>query len=238
MAKTDIRKTNTVIINARLAAIAAIPCVLLIAFYASQNALAPTVLAAEGVKIAAPKAAISEPSGLQVAIFAGGCFWGVEGVYEHSKGVTRVESGYAGGSKADASYDKVSGGRTGHAEAVRLVYDPKKISYNQLLHIFFSVVHDPTQLNRQGPDKGQQYRSAIFPVTAAQKKAASAYIEQLSVRSPWGAKPVTRIESGTFYAAENYHQDYMRKNPKDAYIRTYDAPKLISLKRLFPGVYK
>ncbi|WP_381420979.1 peptide-methionine (S)-S-oxide reductase MsrA [Sphingorhabdus arenilitoris] len=210
----------------------------LIAQNAGRLAVTQPAMAAEGIKIAPPKSAIVESPALQTAIFAGGCFWGVEGVFEHSKGVTRVESGYAGGTKADASYVKVSSGQTGHAEAVRVIYDPKKISYNQLLHIYFSVAHDPTQLNRQGPDKGTQYRSAIFPVTAAQKKAAGAYIQQLSVKSPWGAKPVTRIESGTFYPAESYHQDYMRNNPNDAYIRTYDAPKLVNLKRLFPGVYR
>jgi len=198
----------------------------------------PAAHAAEGIRIPAPKAAVKEPARLQVAVFAGGCFWGIEGVFEHTKGVTRAESGYAGGSKAKAVYNLVSGGRTRHAEAVRVVYNPKKVSYNQLLHIFFSVAHDPTQLNRQGPDRGRHYRSAIFPVTAAQSSAARAYIKQLSAKSPWGRRIVTRIESGRFYPAEKYHQNYMKKNPNSPYIRTYDAPKLVNLKRLFPRAYR
>jgi peptide-methionine (S)-S-oxide reductase len=194
--------------------------------------------AAEGVRIPAAATKITEPAGAQIAIFAGGCFWGVEGVFEHVKGVKRVESGYAGGSKADADYDTVSAGDTKHAEAVRIVYDPAKISYNELLQIFFSVSHDPTQLNRQGPDTGSQYRSAIFPITPAQTKAARAYIAQLSVKSPWGKKPVTRIETGTFYPAEAYHQDFMAKNPNHSYIKAWDKPKLANLKRLFPSRYR
>lgn len=194
--------------------------------------------AKEGIAIAAPKLAIKEPAGQQVAIFAGGCFWGIEGVYEHVKGVIRVESGYAGGTKADADYERVATGVTKHAEAVRVVYDPKKISYNELLHIFFSVAHDPTQLNYQGPDHGPQYRTAIFPVTAAQSKAAKAYIAQLSSNSPWGRKIVTTIESGTFFPAESYHQDFMANYPNHPYIRTWDAPKLGNLKRLFPNHYR
>ena len=194
--------------------------------------------AAEGIRIPAPVAAISEPAGNQTAIFAGGCFWGIEGVFEHVKGVRRVEAGYAGGTKAGADYDTVSSGQTRHAEAVRVVYNPAQVSYNQLMQIFFSVGLDPTQLNRQGPDTGPQYRSALFPVTAAQGKAARAYLAQLSAKSPWGKKPVTRIESGTFYPAEAYHQDFMAKNPNHGYIRTYDAPKVAALKRLFPSSYR
>jgi peptide-methionine (S)-S-oxide reductase len=194
--------------------------------------------AAEGIRIPAPATAISEPAGNQTAIFAGGCFWGIEGVFEHVKGVKRVEAGYAGGTKAGADYDTVSSGQTRHAEAVRVVYNPAQVSYNQLMQIFFSVGLDPTQLNRQGPDTGPQYRSALFPVTAAQGKAARAYLAQLSAKSPWGKKPVTRIESGTFYPAEAYHQDFMAKNPNHGYIRTYDAPKVAALKRLFPSSYR
>ena len=218
---------------------AAVPALLLLAISGRTISFETSAAhAAEGIRIDAPKTPIREASGLKTAIFAGGCFWGVEGVFEHTKGVARVESGYAGGSKAQATYDQVSLGRTAHAEAVRVIYDPKKISYNQLLHIFFSVAHDPTQLNRQGPDTGKQYRSAIFPVSTAQKYAANAYIKQLSAKSPWGRKIVTGIETGTFYPAESYHQDYMAKNPNAAYIRAYDAPKLVNLKRLFPGVYR
>jgi peptide-methionine (S)-S-oxide reductase len=194
--------------------------------------------AAEGLRIAAPSAPITEPKGWQTAIFAGGCFWGVEGVFEHVKGVVRVESGYIGGSKANATYDQIGSGATNHAESVRIVYDPAKISYNGLLHVFFAIAHDPTQLNRQGPDIGSQYRSAIFPVTKAQGAAARAYITQLSVKSPWGGKIVTRIESGTFYPAEAYHQNFMAKNPKHPYITAWDKPKVTALKRIFPGSYR
>jgi peptide-methionine (S)-S-oxide reductase len=194
--------------------------------------------AAEGIRIAPPAAAIVEPKTLQTAVFAGGCFWGIEGVFEHVKGVVRAESGYAGGSKANAQYELVGNGNTGHAEAVRVTYDPTKISYNGLLHVFFAVSHDPTQLNRQGPDTGSQYRSAIFPVTKAQAAAARAYITQLSVKSPWGGKVVTKVESGPFYPAEAYHQDFMAKNPSHSYIKAWDAPKVAALKRIFPGSYR
>ncbi len=194
--------------------------------------------AAEGLRIAAPAAAITEPKTLQTAVFAGGCFWGVEGVFEHVKGVVRAESGYAGGSKANAQYELVGNGSTGHAESVRVTYDPTKISYNGLLHVFFAVAHDPTQLNRQGPDTGSQYRSAIFAVTKAQATAARAYIAQLSVKSPWGGKIVTKLEAGTFYPAEAYHQDFMAKNPSHPYIKAWDAPKVANLKRIFPGSYR
>jgi peptide-methionine (S)-S-oxide reductase len=169
---------------------------------ADHASFIPNAYGAEGIKIPEHKAAVAEGPGTQTAIFAGGCFWGVEGVFEHVKGVSRAESGYIGGTKAHATYDQVSDGKTGHAEAVRVIYNPKVISYNRLMQIFFSVAHDPTQLNRQGPDTGRQYRSAIYPVTKSQTAAAKSYITQLSAKSPWGKKPVTRIESGTFYAAE------------------------------------
>jgi peptide-methionine (S)-S-oxide reductase len=198
----------------------------------------PSAFAREGIAIPAPRAAITESSAQQTAIFAGGCFWGVEGVFEHVKGVSRAEAGYAGGSKAAANYDAVGSAKTGHAEAVRIVYDPDKVSYNTLMQIFFSVAHDPTQLNRQGPDSGPQYRGAIFPVTAAQNKATKSYLAQLSAKSPWGKNPVTRIESGTFFPAEPYHQDFMAKNPSHSYIRAWDAPKVANLKRLFPSNYR
>ncbi len=194
--------------------------------------------AAEGLRIAPPAAAINEPAGLQTAIFAGGCFWGIEGVFDHVIGVTRAESGYIGGSKANATYDLVSNGTTGHAEAVRVTYAPAKIGYNGLLHVFFAISHDPTQLNRQGPDTGTQYRTAIFPVNSAQGKAARGYIAQLSAKNPWGAKIVTKIESGTFYPAETYHQNFMAKNPNHPYIRAHDAPKVANLRRIFPGSYR
>jgi peptide-methionine (S)-S-oxide reductase len=194
--------------------------------------------AAEGKAIAAPTAPIAEPKGAQVAVFAGGCFWGVEGVFERVKGVTSVQSGYSGGTKTDADYAKVSNGGTGHAESVRITYDPAKVSYNTLLHIFFSVAHDPTQLNRQGPDIGSQYRSAIFPANAAQRAAAKAYIAQLGKAGSWKKPIVTKIETFGFYPAETYHQDFMRKNPDHPYIRAWDAPKVAALKRLFPAIYR
>jgi peptide-methionine (S)-S-oxide reductase len=194
--------------------------------------------AAEGKTIAAPIMPITEPAGEQIAVFAGGCFWGIEGVFEHVDGVIRAESGYAGGLKDNAEYDAVSNGETGHAEAVRVVYDPSKVSYNTLLHIFFSVAHDPTQLNRQGPDTGRQYRSAIFPVDTGQRDAATAYIAQLDKTKSWSRPIVTRIEGGEFYPAEEYHQDYMVKNPNSGYIRAFDVPKVQALKRLFPTLYR
>jgi peptide-methionine (S)-S-oxide reductase len=194
--------------------------------------------AEEGRAIPAPAAKIIEPTGEQVAVFAGGCFWGVEGVYERVNGVIRVESGYAGGSGKDANYDKVSEGLTRHAEAVRIVYDPAKVSYATLLHIFFSVAHDPTQLNRQGPDTGTQYRSAIFPTNDEQRGAALAYIAQLDKAIIWRSRIVTRIEGGPFYPAETYHQDYMAKNPNSGYIRRFDVPKVEALKRIFPQIYR
>ena len=192
---------------------------------------------AAAVTIPAPAADIKEAGGEAVAVFAGGCFWGVEGVFEHVAGVKKVESGYAGGGAGDANYDAVSGGRTKHAEAVRIVYDPAKVSYGKLLHIFFSVAHDPTQLNRQGPDRGPQYRSAIFPQSAQQRQAATAYIDQLGRSGRFRSKVVTTMEQGRFHAAEAYHQDFMRRNPRHGYIVAHDAPKLQSLRTTFPRLY-
>ena len=194
--------------------------------------------AAEGIRIAAPAAKIVEPKGIQTAVFAGGCFWGIEGVFERVKGVTSVESGYSGGTKANADYDIVSGGRSRHAESVRIKYNPALVSYNDLLHIFFSVTHDPTQLNRQGPDTGSQYRTAIFPANAAQGKAASAYIAQLGKAAVWKKPIVTKIEAFSFFPAETYHQDFMTKNPTHPYITAWDKPKVANLKRLFPNSYR
>lgn len=211
------------------------------ALYFTTNSGSPIAIAyasEEGRAIPAPAAKLVEPSGEQVAVFAGGCFWGVEGVYERVDGVIRVESGYAGGSSKDADYDKVSEGLTRHAEAVRIVYDPAKVSYATLLHIFFSVAHDPTQLNRQGPDFGPQYRSAIFPTNDEQKGAALAYMTQLNAAKIWRTPIVTKIETGPFYPAEDYHQDYMKKNPTSGYIVRFDVPKVQALKRLFPSLYR
>lgn len=191
--------------------------------------------------VAAPAATrqANEPPGLKYAIFAGGCFWGVEGVFSHVQGVTRAVSGYHGGSDRDATYDKVNNGDTGHAEAVRVTYDPQKIRYDQLLRIFFSVVADPTQLNRQGPDVGTQYRSALVPLSAEQRAVATAYLTQLRGARLWRDPIVTRIEAHRrFYPAEAYHQDFMLKNPKHPYIQAWDVQKVRNLQRLFPGQYR
>jgi len=170
----------------------------------------------------------------ETAVLAGGCFWGLEAVFERVKGVTDVVSGYAGGSRADATYDKVSAERTGHAETVRITFDPAKISYARLLQIYATVAHDPTQLNRQGPDVGRSYRSAIFPQSKAQEAAARTFVSRLKQSRP----VVTRIENGAFYAAEAYHQDFAQKNPFHLYIIAHDKPKVAALKRQFPALYK
>ena len=175
---------------------------------------------------------------LQTAVFAGGCFWGVEGVFERVKGVQSVRSGYAGGAKQTAVYEVVGSGLTGHAEAVEIKYDPAQVSYGTLLRIFFSVAHDPTQLNRQGPDSGSQYRSAVFPQTPEQATLAKAYIAQLSAAKVWPAKIVTTIEAGKpFYSAEEYHQNYLRANPTQPYIAYNDIPKVEALKARFPQLW-
>jgi peptide-methionine (S)-S-oxide reductase len=189
--------------------------------------------ATESLRIAAPAERIVEPKTQQVAVFAGGCFWGVEAVFERVKGVTRVESGYSGDTKATADYNLVSTGRTKHAETVRIYYDPLRVSYNDLLHIFFSVVHDPTQLNRQGPDRGAHYRTAIFPANAGQRNAATAYIAQLDKAAYWKKPIVTKLEPFSFFPAETYHQDFMAKNSRHPYIVQWDKPKIANLKRLF-----
>lgn len=178
------------------------------------------------------------PKGTQIAVFAGGCFWGVEGVFEHVKGVIDVKSGYAGGDAKTADYETVSSGETDHAEAVQIVFDPAKVTFTQLLTIFFSVAHDPTQLNRQGPDTGRQYRSAIFFTNDEQKKTAQAFIETLDKSKVFDKPVVTEINPLTkFYAAENYHQDFMKKNPNHGYILAHDKPKVEDLKKRFPEFY-
>ncbi len=173
------------------------------------------------------------------AVLAGGCFWGVEGVFSHVKGVISVESGYHGGSAATAKYDLTSDGQTGHAEAVRIVYDPTQVSYGTLLRVLFSVVADPTLKDRQGPDSGSQYRAAIVPLDAGQRRVATAYLAQIG-KGNYFAKPiVVPIESyKKFYAAESYHQDFMRLHPSHGYILRWDAPKLAALKRLYPGMVR
>ena len=174
----------------------------------------------------------------ETAILAGGCFWGMEGVFEHVKGVRDVTSGYAGGSARDANYSAVSSERTGHAEAVRISFDPKQVSYAQLLKIYVTVAHDPTQLNRQGPDIGPSYRSAIFPQSAAQRKQAQAFLAQLGRSGAYKKAIVTKIENGSFYPAEASHQDFMRRNPLHPYILVNDRPKVAKLKRSYPQYWK
>jgi len=178
------------------------------------------------------------PAHADTAVLAGGCFWGMETVFEHVKGVTDVVSGFAGGSASDATYDAVSSERTGHAEAVKITYDPKQISYGQLLKIFFTVAHDPTEVNRQGPDTGPSYRSAIFPQNAGQARAARAFIASLASAHAYKKPIATRIESGGFYPAEAYHQDFARKHPLYPYIVVNDRPKVAALKSRYPSLFK
>ena len=176
---------------------------------------------------------------LQTAVFAGGCFWGIEAVFEHVRGVADVRSGYAGGNASTANYDTVSGGQTGHAEAVEIVFDPAVVSYGQLLKVFFAVAHDPTQLNGQVPDRGAQYRSAIFYRSAAQQRAATTYIREVGQAGVFGDKKiVTQVTPLLqFFPAESYHQDFARLNPDHPYIRYWDAPKVADLKRSLPDLY-
>jgi peptide-methionine (S)-S-oxide reductase len=182
----------------------------------------------------APAMAVSE-----TAVLAGGCFWGVQGVFQHTEGVARAVSGYAGGEASTASYRRVTGGDTGHAEAVQVTFDPRVISYGRILQVFFSVAHDPTQLNRQGPDTGTQYRSAIFPQNPEQARIARAYIAQLNAARVYEAAIVTRLEADRpFYPAEDYHQDYMTRNPTQPYIVFNDLPKIGELRRIFPDRYR
>lgn len=175
----------------------------------------------------------------EVAVLAGGCFWGVQGVYQHVKGVANAVSGYAGGAKQTAVYQIIGSGMTGHAEAVQVTFDPRQVSYAELLQVYFSVAHDPTQLNRQGPDTGTQYRSAVFPVNEEQARIARAYIAQLNQARVFNAAIVTKIEPGrTFYPAENYHQDFLKRNPTHPYIVINDLPKIDDLKKMFPRLYR
>jgi peptide-methionine (S)-S-oxide reductase len=212
----------------------------IIAFAAACNIVnssGPNADAVETIPAAAVESE-AEPQGMQTAVFAGGCFWGVEAVFEHLKGVTDVKSGYAGGDARSASYDLVSEGRTDHAESVKVTYDPKKISYTQLLDVFFTVVHDPTQLNRQGPDVGRHYRSAIFYANDEQRTAAVAYVDELARSGKYQNKIVTEIVPlKKFYNAEPYHQDYMRKNPDQPYIVQHDRPKVRDLRDKFPDLF-
>jgi peptide-methionine (S)-S-oxide reductase len=184
-------------------------------------------------------APLTSARGEQTAVLAGGCFWGVEAVFEHVKGVTRVTSGYSGGPAKAAQYEKVSTGETGHAESVRITYDPSRVSYGQLLKVFFSVAHDPTELNRQGPDTGTQYRSAIFYGNDEQKRIAEAYIDQLNKAKVFRASIVTQVTAlQSFYEAEGYHQDYLAHHLDEPYIIINDLPKIENLRKQLPGLYR
>jgi len=191
------------------------------------------------VKIPAPVLDDKPAAGtLRTAVVAGGCFWGVQGVYQHLKGVRNVLSGYAGGGRDKADYRTVSGGDTGHAESVQIVYDPAQVTYGQILQVFFSVAHDPTQLNRQGPDSGTQYRSAIFYANDAQRKIAQAFIAQLDAAKVYPRAIVTKVDPLTgFYAAEAYHQDYLLNHPSQPYIVINDLPKVRNFQSMLPALY-
>jgi peptide-methionine (S)-S-oxide reductase len=220
----------------RLSKLAGFALLLLIAGTALWNSRS----AAESARMIPPPALDEQPTaGSEVVVLAGGCFWGVQGVFQHVEGVTSAVSGYAGGARDTAQYDTVSTGTTGHAESVRVTFDPHRVSYGRLLQVFFAVAHDPTELNYQGPDHGTQYRSAIFPTSAEQARVAQAYIAQLDQAHVFGAAIVTRIEPGKeFYPAEAYHQDYLTLHPSQPYIAINDLPKIADLQRLFPDLYR
>ncbi len=199
----------------------------------------PALALEEPVNAPVAKRIATEGSGLKVAVFAGGCFWGVEGVFSHVKGVKAAVSGYHGGRSGTATYKQVITGLTNHAEAVRVVYDPKVVRYDELLRIFFSVVADPTLKNRQGPDVGAHYRSALVPMSDEQRAVASAYLKQMERSGVWSNEIVTKIEGyKAFYPAEDYHQDFMAKNPRHGYIVRWDAPKVKALKSMFAADYR
>jgi peptide-methionine (S)-S-oxide reductase len=213
--------------------------VILAAGSLALSACAGPAAAEEPVNAPAATRVAKEAKGLKTAVFAGGCFWGVEGVFSHVKGVQSAVSGYHGGTKKSATYDLVASGVTDHVEAVKITYDPAVVRYDQLLRIFFSVVADPTLKNRQGPDVGAQYRAAIVPMNAEQAAVAKAYLAQMGKSGVWKKPIFTAIEPyKAFYAAEAYHQDFMLKNPKHGYIRRWDAPKVAALKTMFPTLYR
>jgi peptide-methionine (S)-S-oxide reductase len=219
---------------------AAFPAMILVGLLAAAG-VAATRSTAEEARVV-PSPAIDEPANgraSEVAVVAGGCFWGVQGVFQHVDGVISAVSGYDGGDKATAHYEMTSEGNTGHAESVEITFDPRKITYGRILQIYFSVAHDPTELNYQGPDEGTQYRSAIFPANDEQARVAKAYIAELNSAHVYKAPIVTTIEPGkTFYRAEDYHQDFLAKNPSYPYIVFNDLPKIANLKRLFPALYR
>jgi peptide-methionine (S)-S-oxide reductase len=219
---------------------AALPALMLVGLLSAAGFVA-TRSTAEEARVAPPPTIDEQANGKtsEVAVIAGGCFWGVQGVFQHVAGVTNAVSGYTGGEQATAHYEMTSNGDTGHAESVQITYDPRKITYGRILQVYFSVAHDPTELNRQGPDEGTQYRSTIFPLNDEQARVAKAYIAQLDGAHVFQAPIVTTIEPGkTFYRAEDYHQDFLAKNPSYPYIVFNDLPKIANLKRLFPALYK
>jgi peptide-methionine (S)-S-oxide reductase len=216
----------------RIFGVAAVSAVAAVAVFSGA------VRAEKAVVIPAPKLDEKAAGQTATAVLAGGCFWGMEGLFEHVKGVTSVTSGYAGGTAQTATYDQVSTEATRHAEAIRITYNPAQISYGALLRIYFSVAHNPTELNRQGPDSGISYRSAIFPQTPAQAGIAKAYIAQLGAAKAFPKPIATRIESGGFFPAEAYHQDFMRRNPRHPYITAWDVPKVAAYRAAFPTYYK
>jgi peptide-methionine (S)-S-oxide reductase len=217
-----------------------LPTLIVVGLLAAAGFAATRSTAEEARVVPAPMA--DEAAGgktSEVAVVAGGCFWGVQGVFQHVDGVISAVSGYDGGDKATAHYEMTSEGNTGHAESVQITFDPRKITYGRILQVYFSVAHDPTELNRQGPDEGTQYRSAIFPANEEQARVAKAYIAQLDSAHAFAAPIVTTIEPGrTFYRAEDYHQDFLAKNPGYPYIVYNDLPKIANLKRLFPALYR
>jgi peptide-methionine (S)-S-oxide reductase len=216
-----------------------LPVLLIATAFAAAPLAAPAAVRLE--PIPAPVAEAAPPaSGLETAVLAGGCFWGIQAVYQHVKGVTNAVSGYAGGGKKDADYETVSSGATGHAESVAVTFDPRVISYGKILQIYFAVAHDPTQLNRQGPDSGPQYRSEIFPQTDGQRTIAQGYIAQLDAAQAFPRKIVTKVdaEKAAFFPAERYHQDYAILHPYQPYIVFNDAPKVTKLKAEFPDLWR
>ncbi len=199
----------------------------------------PTLAAEDAVVIPPPAADVAPTDGLKTFVLAGGCFWGVQGVYQHTKGVTKAVSGYAGGKADTAQYEIVGSGRTGHAEAVQITYDPKQVTLGKLLQIYFSVVHDPTQLNRQGPDSGTQYRSTVFTSDPQERKVVEAYIAQLNAAKVYKKTIATTLEPlQGFYPAEEYHQDYLTLHPSQPYIAINDLPKVENLKKIFADTYR
>ena len=234
MAMTDARLTTRTVVSHATAVVAVALILLTIGWFRAPDAAAAARVVPAPAVDASGSATTSD-----VAVLAGGCFWGVQGVFQHVTGVANAVSGYAGGDRRTAHYEMVGTGATGHAESVQITFDPRRVTYGQLLQIYFSVAHDPTELNRQGPDDGPQYRSTIFPTNAEQAQIAEAYIAQLNAARVFKSKVVTTVEPGrTFYPAEDYHQDFLTLHPAHGYIVVNDLPKIADLERLFPERYR